>query len=283
MSPRADSVAWSADSKWLAVGNQGDADGAVSLYTYNLDTGHATLNIRLNDATLSVPSVAWSQNGVQLATGSYDRKARIYRLQKSPSHVALVATLVHDYQVLSVSLRGDGSYLAAAAGSKVQVYSVDLKSAKTALTSSLIDAQGTVASVEWSPDGMWLATGGGDNVARIYAVQHASTTTPLVLRLAANFTDGLPGTPCRATVQHRLTNIRWSPDGQRIATGNVDCAARVYAFDPNSGTATLTDTLGAGDATLTAWGRDPSGIDANGGAGDVLLAVASRAAVDIYK
>jgi WD40 repeat protein len=126
MAPRADSVAWSADSKWLAVGNQGDADGAVSIYTYDLTSGRATLNIRLNDATLSVPSVAWSQSGLRLVTGSADRKARVYDIQNNPSHVALVATLNHDSQVLSVSLRGDGSYLAAAAGSKVQVYSVDL-------------------------------------------------------------------------------------------------------------------------------------------------------------
>jgi WD40 repeat protein len=118
MAPRADSVAWSADSKWLA-------DGAVSIYTYDLTSGRATLNIRLNDATLSVPSVAWSQSGVRLVTGSADRKARVYDIQNNPSHVALVATLDHDSQVFSVSLRGDGSYLAAAAGSKVQVYSVD--------------------------------------------------------------------------------------------------------------------------------------------------------------
>ena len=69
---------------------------------------------------------------------------------------------------------------------------------------------GSVWCVAWSPDGRRVATGSGDETARIW--------------------DATTGEVVRALEGHLgwVQSVAWSPDGRRVATGSRDNTARIW-------------------------------------------------------
>jgi WD40 repeat protein len=83
------------------------------------------------------------------------------------------------------------------------------------LVATLNRHQGGVESVSWSPDGDWLASGGGDLV-RLWKP------------------DGTAGPVMRGHTDE-VYPVAWSPDGNWIASGGSDCTIRLWKPDGTAG------------------------------------------------
>lgn len=103
-----------------------------------------------------------------------------------------------------------------------------------------------VYSVAWSPDGQWLASGGGDNTIRIWYAHD--------------------GTLVRTFVGHtnRVMSVTWSPDGAQLASGSADKTVRIWQVSDGTLLHTLT---GHTDIVYSvAW--SPDGEQIASGSGD---------------
>lgn len=146
----------------------------------------------------------------------------------------------------SLSFSPDGTRLAIAREPPGEVLVVDASTADTVMT--LSDSDWGLGGVEWSPDGRWLATCGVDGLARVWDADtgrlrftlHGHTDavvtvawSPDSARLATASEDGsakvweidaggsrqlldLSGAATRSGV----TGVAFSPDGDRVMTGN---------------------------------------------------------------
>lgn len=91
-----------------------------------------------------------------------------------------------------------------------------------------------INTVSWSPDGVWLATGGRDELIRLW---DASTGT---------FERTLPG--CRYNM---IDEVEWAPDGSRLAA----VCNGAYVIDPATGQAVRLDATSNSTEHL-AWSPD---------------------------
>ena len=120
-----------------------------------------------------VTSVAWSSDGRRVATGSFDRTARIWDATTG----GLVRTLAgHGGSVFSVAWSPDGRRVAT--GSRDKTARIwDATTGEVIRT--LEGHRDGVLSVAWSPDGRRVATGSRDNTARIWDAVTGTVATPV--------------------------------------------------------------------------------------------------------
>jgi WD40 repeat protein len=175
------SVAWSPDGKYLAIGGNGPT-GGNELHVYSFNNSSLSL-VTSKDYGTAIYSAAWSPDGVYLAIGGTEpakfggedntNELQVY----SFNGTALTAVTSQDYgtAIYSVSWSCNGRYLAiggntpstfggGANSNELQVYNFNSISL-TAVTSQ--DYGTTVYAVSISPDNKYLALGGtvptGDN------------------------------------------------------------------------------------------------------------------------
>jgi len=142
--------AWSSDSNWLAVA----AGPEVRLWKSDGTSGHILKGHKKN-----VVAVAWSPDGMWLASGSQDGMIRLWNADGSPAGMLEG----HTEYITSIAWSPDGQTLATVASTEpiVRLWDVD-----TGAAGSTIELIGQCFAVAWSPDGKWLATGGKGSLWR---------------------------------------------------------------------------------------------------------------------
>ena len=122
------------------------------------------VRLTLKGHTAGVSSVAWSPDGKRLATGSYDKTAKVWDAATGQELLTLKG---HTGYVFSVAWSPDGKRLATGSwDGTAKVW--DAASGQELLT--LKGHTDVVSSVAWSPDGKRLATASSDGTVQIYAM-----------------------------------------------------------------------------------------------------------------
>ncbi|HJU37679.1 MAG TPA: hypothetical protein VJ716_09725 [Gaiellaceae bacterium] len=214
--------------RFFAVATRAGKSTSASIRS--VDTGRAIA--RLPDP--GIHSFAFSPDGKLLASGSYDRTARIW----NASTGRLLQVLPHRGYVYDESFSPDGKSLVTSSQDGA-AYVWDVATGRRELL--LVDATVAVNAASFSPDGTRIATASADRLGRLYLSQNGKMFAPLAGHGAA------------------VTSIGFDPSGRTIVTGSDDGSARLWDALP-PGTLIPIDERAAPVQALWA-GRHPVSVE----------------------
>jgi WD40 repeat protein len=255
---------WSPDGRYLAIGGNSPTSGyEVQVYSFNGTTLTLISGAQVDYGSL-VRSMDWSPDGRYLAIGGNSPtsvyEAQVYEFNGTTLTLISGAQVDYGTSVQSVSWSPDGNYLAIGgyiptSGYEVQVYSFN-GTALTAVSGAYVDygdSGSYVDSVAWSPDGRYLAIGGGPSASGYELQVYRFTKTSLVL---------IPGAQAVYSTSGRIWLVVWSPDGRYVAiagTGPTSSVyeVQVYSFDGITLTLISAAQIDYGtDVESVDWSRD---------------------------
>jgi small GTP-binding protein len=165
----------------------------------------------LRGHTKHVNRLAWSPDGVYIASPSADTTIRIWDTRSRK----LVNSLAdNDGSVFSVAWSLDGRRLA----STGQDHTIRWWDCHTGRALDKLKVPDQRFSVSWSPDGRYLASGGMDHTVQVWDVENDK-----LLRSFEGHEDS-------------VTNVAWSPDSRMLASGSSDKSIRVWEISERSHT-----------------------------------------------
>lgn len=241
-----------------------------------------------------VQALAWAPDSAILASGSADKRVRIWAAETRQlmavleGHTESITALAwspdgtmlasgsedgmvrlwrpvlggrgenpdETADVLDIAWSPDGRLIATANGEK----GVRLWNPETGETEGAIDHEGWVFGVAWSPNGATLASGSRDRRVRLWDA--ATRTSTRVLRKQTSLFGALSWEASGAA-------LAWRPDGQALAAGGWDHIVRVW--DPITG-ARISKLKGHGGAIdVLAWSLDNTVLVSGAADNEVLL------------
>lgn len=230
-----DALRLSPDESTLAVG------GSLGVWLYDAET-LAPLKL-LQGHTRHVTAVAWSPDGAQLASSSWDQTIRIWDVAAGVQRALLDGPDNEEYLTLDWS--PDGELLAAGTWHpSVELW--DVQSGVQVQVDALAGHNASITHVAWSPGGEYLATAGGDGALIVYARSGFAPVQEWALDSGG------------------LTCLRWSPDGSQLAAcGNDEATVHILTMDNAAPVAELVGH--AYGVTAVAWAADGSHLLSNDG------------------
>jgi WD40 repeat protein len=199
-------MAFLPDGRLAAAGTDGrivlvDADGRVSGTIVHAD---------------GAPALTVSPDGAMLASGGYDRIARIWRVADGRQIRALPG---HGGTIWTLDWSPDGQWIATAGEDRlIRIW----RARDGALARTLSGHELNIWSVRFSPDSRLLASGSFDHSIRLWDVASGR----MVRRLAGHD---------EATV-----SVAFSPDGRTLASGGDDSQVRIWRIADGAQVRTLT-------------------------------------------
>lgn len=177
-----------------------------------------------------VNTVAWSPDGLQIASGSADRTVQIWNVNDG-SEVYIYTK--HSDRVEALAWSPDGKRIASGSVDKtVQVWNAG--NGNNSFTYR--GHSDKVTAVAWSPDGKLIASGSADKTVQIWDAENGNT-----IFIYQNHTD-------------RVKTVAWSPDGKRIASGSDDKTVQVW--DAENGGHSILSRKHSDKVTAVAWSLD---------------------------
>jgi WD40 repeat protein len=281
-------IAWSPDGAQLA------SAGAQGVWVWDVATGQLAQTFQ----AATPVALAWRANGLLVTSTT---KSQLWDVNRG--QLKLEAGLKTTDPVSTMSWSPDDSQIALALSPGDE----DLRSANALQiwdTASnqprLVIQSGAVASLTWSPDGAFIATGAPHNLALPPALNiwdarqgrlvralwgHTGSITAVrwrpdsqqLLSVAADNTArlwdiaslaGPSNVVSPSQVLHgfmdKVQALAWSPDGSRVASANADGGIRIWDGQTGQPLDTLPDTQGA--LAALAWSPDGQGLASAGAA-----------------
>lgn len=178
-------------------------DGTVALW--DVESGRQLWSVKAHGKRSD--GLAFRPDGTRLASASWDGTLKLLSIKDGQEELVIRDT----QQLRCISFNPAGSRLITARRSYAEN---DLTPARVwdAETGQMILEleNARPRSVAYSPDGRWIATGGYENIAKLYVAE----TGALVRTFSGN--DGL------------IHAIIFSPDGTRVVTGGGDTTIRIW-------------------------------------------------------
>lgn len=180
-------------------------------------------------------TLAWSRDGRYMAVGGH---GYIY-IWDTSTHDLTAKVKHRSHEYLSISWSPDGKTLAAAYESKIAIWYLP-----TGKRVSLYHYHAPINVVAWSPDGHYLASGGQDQVVRVWDMHSQTPVTSYYNHIRP------------------ICALAWSPDSKRIVSSSL--AGNVNVWEVATGQGIVSYYAHSGAALAVAWSPDGASILSGG-------------------